>query len=357
MFDRVDRKIVESMGLTCILIDEHNKDTKLKDLDYIDKSSIGKNEKVLNSTLYSKEMLESFGINPSVLPILIIDPRYFDDIFIEIAKKYNVKSLILNTVMTSFLKKPLADVKVLKSIDFIRELSFLKQFYLQPQRDMIVAEFWDIDNFFPLENHDELEYLYIPANDVFIDIDFSTIHKLKGFNFQFSKRNKTIFQCTNVEEVDTRYYYNDLTDAQNWKKLKKFGAYFDKLKSFEGIESFKYLEEFKGEFTSSLQSFEGLNSQSIKTFYYYTETRKTPVTLKGVSGLKNVETIKLSGLKKLNSIADLSECKNLKEFWLEESSVPDDIEEITNIKSLEKVFIDYPEKVLKRFPKLKPYMS
>jgi len=359
MFDSNERKMIEQMGLNCLVIDDNNKSIKLVKLDYINKSDsfVKNNPYFQNAKLLDDETLKEFNINIKHLPMLIVDPSYWDDIYISIINKYQIISLVFSNILTAHLKTPKRGRIVLKNLNFLEQISTIKQFYLQPQKEMILTEFWDINDFSPLEKHSELEYLYIPTNDMFIDIDFSSIQKLKGFNLQFPKKNKTIFKCTDIEEVDTRYYYKDLTEAQNWKKLKKFGAYFDELKSFEGIKEFNYLEEFKGEFTSSLQSFEGLNSQSIKTFYYYTEARKTPVTLKGISGLKNVETIKLSGLKKLNSIADLPECKNLKEFWLEESNVPDDIEEITNIKSLKKVFIDYPEKVIKKFPKLKPYMS
>jgi len=71
----------------------------------------------------------------------------------------------------------------------------LKTFYLQPQKDMIFTEFWDIDDFSPLENHPNLENLYIPVNDMFIDIDFSTLPSLKEINLQYPRKNTTIFQC------------------------------------------------------------------------------------------------------------------------------------------------------------------
>ena len=293
---------------------------------------------------------------------LIAQPQYFNKVMIEFIIQNHIECLYLeDRIIGIFFEKEIEKFRTMTDLAFLNYISHLKCFKLDMHTSIFSDKsIADINDFTPIESLKNLECISIPNSgykDVYVDIDFSKLIKLKNINLQFPKKNKTIFQCPNIEEVDTRYYYPDLTEAQNWKKLKKFGAYFDKLKSFEGIESFKYLEEFKGEFTSSLQSFEGLNTQSIKTFYYYTEARKTPVTLKGISGLKNAEIIKLSGLKKLNSIADLPECKNLKEFWLEESNVPDDIEEITNIKSLKKVFIDYPEKVIKKFPKLKPYMS
>jgi len=77
-FDKHDRKIIENMGLNCIYIDKDNKDCVLKDLDYINKRDgfIVNNEKVLNSTLLSRDTFESFGIHAYPLPILIVDPRY-----------------------------------------------------------------------------------------------------------------------------------------------------------------------------------------------------------------------------------------------------------------------------------------
>jgi len=311
---------------------------------------------------YKLDDLWDFKNELCSLSSLIAQPQYFNQVMVEFIIQNHIECLYLeDRIIGIFFEKELEKFHTMTDLSFLNHMSHLKCLKI----DMHTSMFSDkpvveIDDFTPIERLKNLECLSIPDSghkSVYVDIDFSKLIKLRNVSLQFSKRNKTIFQCPNIEEVDTRYYYDDLTEVQNWKKIKKFDAYFDKLKSFEGIEKFKYLKEFKGEFTSSLQSFEGLSSQSIKTFYYYTEARKTPVTLKGISGLKNVETIKLSGLKKLNSIADLPECKNLKEFWLEESNVPDDIEEITNIKSLKKVFIDYPEKVMKKFPKLKLYMS
>jgi len=214
-----------------------------------------------------------------------------------------------------------------------------------------------IEDYKPIEKLDKLECIYIPDNGdfpVFVDIDFSQLKQLREFNLQFPKENKTIYQCKNIESADTLYYEKDFSMIQNWKSLRRFDAYFDKLKSFEGLENFKYLKELKGEFTSKLKSFEGIKSKSIETFFYYTEARNTPTSLEGISGLENVKLLKFSGLKKLESIADLTQCSKLEEVWFEESKVPSDIEKLAQMPNLKKVFIDYSEDVVKQYPKLKP---
>ena len=339
-----------------MFIDDINKECRLKNLEYInsdDRWFMG-NKSIQKAKLLSIESFESFGIYRSHLPMLVVDPSYFDDIYIDVMKKYKVKSLILNATMTTFLKKPTAERKVLRNIDFIKDLPFLKLFYLQPQKDMIFTEFWDIRDFTSLKYLQNLECLSVGNNEIFVDIDFSQLKQLREFNLQFPKENKTIYQCKNIESADTLYYEEDFLMIQNWKSLKRFDAYFDKLKSFEGLESFKYLKEFKGEFTSKLKSFEGIKSKSIETFFYYTEARNTPTSLEGISGLENVKLLKFSGLKKLESIADLTQCSKLEEVWFEESKVPNDIEKLAQMPNLKKIFIDYSEDVIKQYPKLKP---
>ena len=98
----------------------------------------------------------------------------------------------------------------------------------------------------------------------------------------------------------------------NWKNLNYFSAYCDNLTSLEGLDKFENLKTLRGEFTSKFQGFQNIKSKSIKTFVYYTEARKTPTTLEGISGLENVEVLELSGLKKLETVADLPHCKHLK---------------------------------------------
>jgi len=128
--------------------------------------------------------------------------------------------------------------------------------------------------------------------------------------------------------------------ANNWGKLKRFGAYFDKLETFDGLEVFQKLQELKGEFTSKLATFEGMKSNNIKIFYYFTEAKKTPKTLDGISGLSKVEDIALNGLNRLESVQDLSKCITLKELTLENCKIPSDIYALKSLKNLEKLTLD-----------------
>jgi hypothetical protein len=340
-FDKNDRNTIEALGLNCIFIDEDNKDNFLKDLDYIVQNAIGQNPSVLNSKLLNKDMLDSVGIDVCPMPILIIDPRYFDEIFLDIVQKHNVQSLILDGTLAAFLKQPSVKAKALRTIDFIKKMPSLKLFYLQPQKDMIFSEFWDIDDFSSIEGHKTLEYLYIPNNTQFIDIDFSTLPSLKAINLQYPKENKTIYECKNIEYVKSIYYEQNLSFIKNWSKLKKLGAYYDKLESFGGIENFKHLKELVGQFTSAFKTFKGTNSKSIKTFMLYTEARNTPKTLEGIGGLEVAELIALNGLKKLEDLGDLYKCQNLKELRLERCHIPNNIgDTVKRLPKLERLILD-----------------
>lgn len=295
------------------------------------------------------------------LDSLIVQPQYLTEEIITIANEKNIQCLYLeDRLCSNFFQKENENYLTLTNLSFLEKITNLKCFKM----DAYTSFFLDkpiikIDDYTPIEKLHKLESIYIPDRGeypIFVDIDFSKLNKLKEVNLQYPKNNQSIYHCENIESIHTRYYESDLLLALNWKKLKRFDAYFDKLKNFNGLNQFEFLEEFKGEFTSSIQNFEEISSTSIQIFYYYTEAKKAPITLEGISGLENVELLALSGLKKLESIADLVKCKKLKELRLENSSVPNDIEKITEIKSLERIVVDNPDKVEKDFPILKSYL-
>lgn len=357
-FDGLERDHIESLGLNCIYIDDTNKDILLKDLKYIDAEDtfFKSNEKIQKSKLFDRGLFEGAGLHygNDILPLLIVDPRYFyPEVYVPIMRKYNVRGLILDASLASFLKRPTAKARVLKSLSFLEEVPFLKLFYLQSQKE-VFFEFWDIEDFSPLESLKGLEYLYIPTNDSFIDVDFSLLEHLREIDLQYPKDNKTIFECKKIETARTVYYESDLKLLERWSKLNSFEVYFDKLKNLEGLDKFEHLRKLKGQFTGRFQGFQGVISKSIKSFFFYTEARKSPTTLEGISGLENVEVMEISGLKKLETIADLPMCRHLRELSLEESRIPDDIERILEIKSLRKLKVDYGSDVAKKYPKLKP---
>lgn len=361
MFDKNDRNDIESLGLNCIFIDKNNKDYLIKDLDYIDKSKIGKNEKVLNSKLLDPKLFLSFGISINFLPVLVINPRYFHEIYNPIMKKYQVQSLIIDATITTFLKQYSVEGKTLKTIIFLKQLPFLKQFHLQQQKDMFFTDFWDINDFSSLEYLLELEYLSIPNSETMIDIDFSKLSQLKEVSLQYPIENKTIYQCKKIESIDTRYNEKDLNIMKNWKKLKYFSAYCDNLESFEGLDNFDKLEVFRPEVTSKFKTFEGLNSKSIKKFHIYTEAKKTPKTLDGISGFEQIKDISINGFRKLESIGDLYKCHTLQELTFENCKIPDDILMINSLVSLEKLTFDNCKDIeslafIKELPNLK-YLS
>jgi hypothetical protein len=317
---------------------------------------------VLGTETYSYKDLWDYENNLCGLESLIAQPQYFNKEHVEFIKDKNIKCLYLTDRFISRLfEKDNKKYKTLADLSFLEDLVHLKCFKMDAHthffNDKPVIK---VEDYRPIEKLTKLECIYIPDNGdypVFVDIDFSQLKQLKEFDLQFPKENKTIYQCQNIESAETLYYEADFSMIQNWKSLKRFGAYFDKLKSFEGLENFKHLKEFKGQFTSKLKSFEGLKSKSIETFFYYSEAKNTPTSLAGISGLENVKLLKFSGLKKLETIADLTQCSTLEEVWFEESKVPSDIEKLAQMPNLKKVFIDYPGDVVKQYPKLKPLMQ
>jgi len=352
-FDLHDRKKIESLGLNCIFIDEFNKDMPKKYLDYFDtENSFTKNAKNYWESPLLDDSYEQIGIDTNHLPILVVDPAYFHEVYIDIIKKYNVKTLILSISHVALLTKQKVERKTLTTLNFLTEIPHLKQFYLDGLKG-ILFDYWDIKDFSPLESLANLEYLSIYNNTTYVDIDYSKLKKLRNVRIYHPKENKTIYKCHHIEKISTRYYEKSLDSIKEWKNLIYLDAYFDNLTSLSELSYFGRLEVLRGEFTSSLKTFQGANSQSLKSFFYYTEARNTPTTLQGISGFKNLEVLSICCLKKLESIADLIQCEHLKEFRLEESNVPNDIEDIVKIKNIQLFKVDYGVEVAKKYPKLK----
>lgn len=343
-----------------------------KELDY-SKHFFHVTSDVLNKTIVEDSPI--FGLKEYKLKKLIsIDsdfwgyegvaaqPEYLNEEAIEYIINNRVECLILSDripISRLFRKEP-NKFRTLKSLKFLQRMNHLKCLHIDfytPFGTLGLGDVIDVDDFTPIENLKNLECLVVPANierDVFVDIDFSRLTKLKEISLLFPEENKTIYQCKNISWVETRYYEKDLFLLSNWSRLGYFSAYCENLENLRGLEKLNNLERFQCQFTSKFQGFKEAKSKSIKMFFYYTEATKTPTTLEGISGLENVEVLALAGLKKLETIADLPQCRHLKEFRLEDSRVPEDIERLLEIKSLKKLIIDYPEKVAKKYPKLKP---
>ncbi|CUV66608.1 hypothetical protein BN3087_960002 [Sulfurovum sp. enrichment culture clone C5] len=340
MFDLNERKIIEKFGLNCIFIDESNKDKKYRELDYFDHSLFEQNTNVKNTYLFDIELFKSFDIIPFGFPILIIDPRFWNNIYIDINQKYNIESLVISTYMTALLKKPTILPTILSSLDFLKYFKSLKQFYLQPQKNILFTDFWDIKDFTSLEYLSNLEDLSISNDETVVNIDFAKLKQLKKVNLQYPRENKTLYECTNLESIDTRYYEKDLTSLSKLQKLNFLSAYCDNLESFEGIKKLSSLKDFKIETTSKMKEFKNLQSDTIKTFYLYTEEASKLKSLDGIEGLTSIENIAFNGYKKLESINSLSKCHTLKIITFENCKIPNDIYLLSELKNLEKVTLD-----------------
>lgn len=276
---------------------------------------------------------------------LVVQPQYFNEDMIHIIQEKNIQCLYLeDRLIGGFFEKEIDKYKTLTDLSFLVKISHLKCFKMDAYTPFFSEKpISKIEDYTPIENLKELEYIYIPDNGdypVLVDIDFSKLKKLKEVNLPYPKKNKTIYRCENIESIETRYYEKDLIVMENWKKLKYFSAYCTKLESFKGLSSFNKLEILKVEITSKFKSFENTNSQSLKTFFVYTEAKKTSTTLNGLSGLKNVEKISLNGLKMLEDISDLSYCITLNELVFENCKIPNDVSTYSSLINLKKLIFD-----------------
>jgi len=340
MFDDIERKTIENMGLNCLYIDEYNQNKKYEELDYMDQDDSFFTENIKKTILLDHELFMKFGISLCGLPILSISPNYWNNIYIEVINRYKVKSLLFSSFLTVTLKEPTIEKKQLSSLDFLKQTPSLKQFYIQSQKGIFDSEYWDIKDFTPLEYLLELESLIITNYETYVDINFSLLQSLKDVNLQYPKKNKTIYACKNIESIDTRYYERTLAEMKNWKQLKYLCTYCDNLESFKGLDSFEKLETFRPEITSKFKTFEDTKSKSIKKLHIYTEARTSPKTLKGLSGLEIIENIALNGLRQLESIDNLYQCDSLKELTFENCSIPNDILMLSTLQNLEKLVFD-----------------
>lgn len=300
------------------------------------------------------------------LHTLMVQPQYWNDGFIKLVKEKSVKCLILTEkIIGAFYKSNPKKIKTLKSLDFLDYMPRLECLKINAQAPFLsIAKIIDIEEFSPIEKLSNLKYLKIledPGSSIVVDIDFSKLPQLKEVNLQYPIENKTIYKCKKIESIDTRYYEKNSNIMKSWKNLKYFSAYCDNLESFEGLDNFDKLEIFRPEITSKFKTFEGLNSKNIRKFHIYTEAKKTPKTLEGISGLVQVRDMAINGLKKLESIGNLYQCHTLQELTFENCKIPNDISMLNSLASLEKLIFDDCKDIeslafVKELPKLK-YLS
>ncbi len=338
MFDKTDRKIIEKKGLNCLFIEEENKNKKYNELEYIDTEDIFYKDNInfKRSRLLDIKLLQDFGISFSGLPILAIRPDMWDNIYINIINKYRVNTLILSSFLTVYLKKGVYKKKRLESIEFLKDTPFLKQFYLQPQKGFFDDDIWDIKEFKPLECLPELEYLSVSNSEIFVDIDFSKLPRLKEVNLQTVEGNTTLYECNKLERLDSRYHEKDFLSLSKLRRLNYLSLYAGNLTTFIGIDNLTSLNDFRLEVTAKFKTFNGLISNSIETFIFYSE-RCNVKSLEGIGGLGKVKVILFTGLKKLESIGNLDKCSYIEELEFKKCVLPDDISKIeilNNIKIL-----------------------
>lgn len=337
MFDDIDRKNIEKLGLNCVVIDEGNKNKTYSELGYFDLDDpfLSKNVNIQSAVLLDTKTFEDFGIKLYGFPILIIDPRFWNDIYIEIMNKYKIEVLIFSIHLTVFLKKPTVKKTTLTSLNFLKSLKHLRQFYLQPQKDVIFEQYWDIKDFTPLEYLENLEYLNIPNSDTYVDIDFSKLKNLKEVNLQFPKENKSIYQCKKLERLTTRTFLEDFKVMKELKNLEYFVSYAGDLKSFSGVGALSSLKTLDLEISMKVKELVEIESLGhLEEFVL--RNAKGMISLGKLYELKKLQRLLFSDIRKLESSGDINSCKSLKLLVFENSIIPKDLtlEECVSLKEL-----------------------
>lgn len=315
--------------------------------------------------LWEFDKIWDFYVDFYGLDTLIAQPQYWHNKLIELINDKNIECLYLtDRLIGAFYKQELDKYKTLTDLSFLKDVPYLKCFKMDALPPLFGEPIIKIEDYTPIENLNILECIYIPDSGdfpVYIDIDFSKLKQLKKVNLQFPQENVSLYECINLESIDTRYYEKDFTPLIKLQKLNFFSAYCDNLESFEGIEKLSSLEDIKLETTSKLKELKNLQSDTVKIFYLYTEEASKLKSLDGIQGLTSVENIALNGYKKLESIGSLSKCHTLKILTFENCKIPDDLEALSALQNLEKVTLDDCKEVkslefIKNLPHLK-YLS
>lgn len=300
------------------------------------------------------------------LDTLVVQPQYWNNIIFSFCIENHIKSLDLcDRIINTLFKDELEKFQTLTNLKFLNELTDLKYLKIDAYTSFFSKQpVIEVQDFTPVEGLNNLEYLSIlDSSDkpTFVNINFSKLKNLKKANLQTIQENKTLYECVNLESIDTRYYEKDFTAILKLKNLNFFSAYCDNLESFEGIEDLSSLEDIKLDITPKLKELKNLQSDTVKIFYLYTETASKLKSLDGIEGLRVVEDIALNGYKNLESISNLSQCQTLKTLTFENCKVPDDIEQLSALKNLEKLTLDDCKEIkslgfVKKLPNLK-YLS
>jgi hypothetical protein len=148
------------------------------------------------------------------LPTLVVQPQYWDESFLEFATTKKIKCLVLTDRTIGAFYKPNSDAfKTLKELYFLEHLPLLECLKIDALSPFLSdAKTIDIRDFSPIENLTSLKYLKVHEADeaIFVDIDFKKLPLLQEASLRYPKHNKSIYQCPNIEKIDTRYYEKDL---------------------------------------------------------------------------------------------------------------------------------------------------
>jgi len=315
--------------------------------------------------LWEFDKIWDFNADFYGLDTLIVQPQYWHIKFIEFINKKHIECLYLtDRLIGAFYEEELDKYKTFTDLYFLKDVPHLICLKMDALPPLFGDPIIKIEDYTPIENLKKLEYIYIPDSGgfpVYVDIDFSKLKQLKKVNLQFPQGNVSLYECINIESIDTRYYEKNFTALNKLQKLNFIGAYCDNLESFEGITKLGNLEDMKLETTSSLKELKDLHSDTVRIFYLYTEQASKLKSLEGIEGLTVVKHIALNGYKKLESIGSLSRCHTLKTLTFENCKIPSDIDQLSALKNLEKLTLDDCKEInaleiVKKLPNLK-YLS
>ena len=125
---------------------------------------------------------------------LIAQPQYFNKVMIEFIIQNHIECLYLeDRIIGIFFEKEIEKFRTMTDLAFLNYISHLKCFKLDMHTSIFSDKsIADINDFTPIESLKNLECISIPNSgykDVYVDIDFSKLIKLKNVNLQFPKKN------------------------------------------------------------------------------------------------------------------------------------------------------------------------
>ncbi|WP_226390530.1 hypothetical protein [Penaeicola halotolerans] len=217
----------------------------------------------------------------------------------EAVKKSNILGVIL-----SFDKGYKLD-----NVDFLKDYTFIER--------ITISSYQAID--YTALRH--LKNLKVLAINVLAkdnqEIDFNMFPKLEDCRFIWRPKAKTIFNCTSLKRLDIiKFNKEDLQDLRHLVNLKTLGLRQSSIKSLIGIENL-LLERLGLYHLSKLDNLKGVDKLSKTLKYLDVESCKNIDEIEEISQLYSLEKLGLNNCKEIKSLSPIRGLKKLKwfDFW------------------------------------------